>query len=319
MNKLKESDIKGALSALDKKLQADIKLQKTRISQRQVHLLEGKKFLKAYLKKTGFDLGAYEKIRTRRGVQLRRLLKEVQAAGVKRSATVQKSLTHGMEGWRQNINGFVDGTLGSKFVPGYEVVTTPFIIWPTHGLQLVNSHIEPWNNTANILGEWKDLSGNENLRFIFVWQNPRDAWTIINAGTYLQLNGQCDEFEQGGFLSGSVSDLTVMALLNVWEWWNQPPTSPYSQPTQSQIVVSFGADGGGFLSDLGGGNVVSRDVNGNYDLSRSLFLLPPNGVAVFEVMLQFTYENYDGGMVQVIFEGGNYQVMCPAIVIAILS
>lgn len=50
-----------------------------------------------------------------------------------------------------------------------------------------------------------------------------------------------------------------------------------------------------------------------------LVLASPNGVAVFEVTLEFFYENTGGGMIQVSFASGSFGVMCPAVVIAILS
>jgi hypothetical protein len=319
MHKLTDSEVKAAFSAVDKAGQAEVKLRKAIISQRRTRMREGEQLLKPYLKKTGFDLAATEKGRTRRETELRRLSKEQHASWLKASAAAKKELANAIENWQQNVTRFIDGTLKSDFVPGYQVIATPFLIWPTHGIQLLNSNIQPWNNTANILGQWTNEAGDENLRFIFVWENSSDVWTIINIESYLQLNGECNEFEQGGILSGSVSDLTVLAKLNVWQWWTQPPMLTFPQATQSQSVLTLGASGGGFLSALNGGTVTGKSVNGNYDLRCNLFLVPPNGTAVFEVELEFIYENYDGGMVQAIFEGGAYQVMCPAVVIAILS
>lgn len=318
-SKLKESEIKAALSARDEKRREDPKLRKAKLSQTQTRRRGGEKFLTSYLKKTGFEFDAYEKIRAHSQTELRRLLKEQQAAAVKRSSSVRKDLLYSLDSWRKTIDRFRDGTLSSNFVPTFAVVDTPFIIWPTNGLELIDSHIQPWNNTAKLNAQWQDISGIENLRFIFVWENPSDSWTIVNVESNLVLNGSCDEFEEGGILSGSVSNLSVDARLNVWEWWNQPPTSPFPQPTQSQHVLSLTASGGGFLSGLGGGTVESASVGGSFDLSRSLFLLPPNGVAVFETTLEFSYSNFDGGMVQINFASGDFEVMCPAVVIAILS
>jgi hypothetical protein len=317
--KLKESEIKAALSARDENRSGHPKLGKAKLSQAGMRRRAGQKLLASYLKKTGFDFDAYEKIRAENQAGLRRLLKEEQAAAVKRSSSVKRDLLYGIAGWRKTIEGFRDGTLTSDFVPVFEVVDTPFIIWPSNGVELIDSHIEPWNNTAKINAQWRGSSGFENLRFIFEWQNPRDSWAIVNVESNLMLLGACDEFEEGGFLSGSASTLTVDARLNVWEWWNQPPTSPGAQPAQAQPVLSLSADGGGFLSDLGGGTVKSASVAGTFDLSRRIFLIPPNGVAVFETTLAFFYTNTDGGMVQMNFASDGFQVMCPAVVIAILS
>jgi hypothetical protein len=50
-----------------------------------------------------------------------------------------------------------------------------------------------------------------------------------------------------------------------------------------------------------------------------MFSLPPGGVAVFEVALEFLYENTDGGMIQARVAHGDAGLMCPAMVTAMLS
>jgi hypothetical protein len=317
-SKVTESAIKAALAAADAKGREEPTLRKAR-ARAATRRRQGERFLTSSLKRTGFELAAYEKIRAQGQTELRRLLKEQRAAAVKRSSSVKKQVLAGLAGWRRTIDRFRDGTVSSTFVPAFAVVDTPFIIWPTHGLELIDSRIQPWNNAAKIRAQWQATSGAENLRFIYVWENPSDRWAIVNVESNLGLNGSCDEFEEGGILSGSVSNLSVDAVLNVWEWWNQPPTSPFPQPTQSQHVLSLSADGGGFLSGLGGGTVKSASVRGTFDLRRNLFLLPPNGVAVFEATLRFSYSNFDGGMIQIDFASGDFEVVCPAVVIAILS
>jgi hypothetical protein len=163
-------------------------------------------------------------------------------------------------------------------------VDTPFIIWPTNGLVLEDSHIQPWNNTAKVRAQWRDDEGYANLRLIFVWDNPDDTWVVVNVESYLAVNGPCDAFTEGGFLVGSINTVWVwvQASLNAWEWWNQPPTMLPPQATQVQKVLSIATSGGGFLSNLGGGSVDSESVAGMFDVKRTLFALSPQGVAVFE-------------------------------------
>src|SRR4030095_12642680 len=122
-----------------------------------------------------------------------------------------------------------------------------------------------------------------------------------------------------GFFVGSLNAVFVQATLNVWEWWNQPPTMLSPQATQVQKVLAVSASGGGFLSDLGGGDVDSASANAIHDLRRTLVSVPPNGVVVFEVALEFYYDNTGGGMIQANFASGDFGLMCPAVVIAILS
>jgi hypothetical protein len=319
MAKVTESGIKAALSARDKETRADAKSRRAMLARLQDGRRQGERALTSYLKKTGFDFKACDRIRAKQEAEMHRLVKEAGRAAAKRATSRRKDLAYGVANWRKTIERFRDGTLVSQFVAVLEVVDTPFIIWPTNGLELVDSQIQPWNNTAKVRAQWRDDRGYENVRFIFVWDNPNDAWAVINVESNLTVNGSCDAFAEGGFFLGSLNTLWVQASLNVWEWWNQPPTMLSPQATQVQKVLSVTANGGGFLSNLGGGSIDSESAAGMFDVRRTLFSLPPRGVAVFEVTLEFFYKNDGGGMIQAGFAFGDSGVRCPAVVIAVLS
>src|SRR5207244_13431275 len=101
----------------------------------------------SYRKRTGLHFQAYDRSGAQQQAEMQRLLKEADRAGMKRSSSRKKELAYGVEDWRKSIERFRDATLVSKFVPAFEVVDTPFLIWPTNDLELEDSHIEPWNNT----------------------------------------------------------------------------------------------------------------------------------------------------------------------------
>lgn len=316
MAKVKESRIKAALSARDKATRAESKDRRGMQARLRAGRRQGERALTSYLKKTGFDFETYDRIRAQQQAEMHRLLKEVETAAAKRSTSRRKDLAYGVATWRKTIEGFRDGTLTSQFVPAFEVVDTPFIIWPTNGLELADSQIQPWNNTAKVHALWRGDEGYENLRFIFVWDNPKDTGAVVNVESYLAVNGSCDAFTEPGIFFGSINTVWVQASLNVWEWWNQPPTMLPPQATQVQHVLTIAASGGGFAS---GGGVESKSAAGLFDVKRTLFALPPKGVAVFEVTLEFFYSNNGGGMIQARFAHGDLGVMCPAVVIAVLS
>ena len=318
MPKLTETQIKAAISARDKEARADAKLRAATAARIKASRRQGEKALASYLKKTGFDFKAYDRIRAQQQAEMHRLLKEAQKTAIKQSRSRNKELAYGVGNWRKNIEGFRDGALVSQFVPAFEVVDTPFLIWPTNDLELEDSHIEPWNNTAKVRGLWRGTR-QENLRFIFVWENPIDKFVVVNVESNLTVNGACDAFAEGGFLSGSINTLFVQASLHVWEWWNNPPTLLSPQATQTRGILALATHGGGFLSNLGGGNIHSKSASGIFDLRRTLFSLPPHGVAVFEVTLEFFPDNTGGGMIQANFASGEFGVKCPALVIAVLS
>ena len=314
MPKLSESQIRAAISAREKEARADSELLKAMLTPMRAGRRQGEKALTAHLKKTGFDFEAYNRIRAQQQAEMQRLLTHSDAAAIRLSRSRAKALASGIANWRKRIEGFRDATRVSPFVPVFEVVETPFLIWPTNQLELVDSHIQPWNNRAKVHGLWRG-KGNENLRFIFVWQNPNDRFALVNVESYLAVNGACDAFAEGGIFMGSINSVWVQATLNVWEWWNESPTLLPPQATQTQHVLTIVTSGG----SLGVGSVESKSANRLLDLRRTMFSLPPGGVAVFEVALEFFYDNTDGGMIQARFAHGDSGLMCPAMVIAILS
>jgi hypothetical protein len=315
MPKLTQSQVKAVISAREKEVRADVKLRTAMLARMQAVRRQGEKAVTAHLKKTGFDFGAYQQIRAQQQSEMQRLLKHVEAATTRRSSSRRKELAYGVQNWREKVERFRGATRVSPFVPVFEVVDTPFLIWKTSRLDLVDSHIQPWNNRAKVRGLWSG-TGQENLRFVFVWENPNDTWVIVNVESYLAANGACDAFAESGLLWGTINSVWVQATLNIWEWWHHPPTLLPPQATQTQKVLSVVTQGGGLL---GGGTVESRSANGLFDLRRTLVSLPPRGVAVFEVALEFFYDNTGGGKIQARFASGDFGVMCPAVVMAVLS
>jgi hypothetical protein len=215
MAKFTESQIKAAISKREKQARADSKLRQAMSARMQASRRQGQKALTSYLKKTGFDFEAFDRIRAQQQAEMHRLVKEAETTAIKRSSSRKKDLAYGVASWRKSIERFRDAPLVSQFVPAFEVVDTPFLIWPSNDLGLEDSHIQPWNNTAKIRAQWRD-TGDENLRFIFVWQNPNDKWAVVNVESNLAVNGVCDAFAEGGILAGSLNSVFVQTSLNVW-------------------------------------------------------------------------------------------------------
>jgi hypothetical protein len=314
--------IKAVLSAADEaRRRTDADSLQAGAAERARLRTATEKLLTPYWKKTGLDVAAFEKNRAQADTAMRRRAEQQKAAAIKESSTVRDGLRAGLESWHTTLERFraTDATLVSPFVPGFVLLETPFIIWPTLGLVMEDSHVEPRNNWAKITGRSERSSGTENLRFIFVWDNPHDRFTAINVASFLRLNGSCGASADGGtagIFPGGTSHLHLKAFLNVWEWWNQPPTNPVQLATQTRAALDMSADGGGWFSAVG--DIEVKSVNGNFDVGYDLFVLPPNGVAVFEVTLLVSYEN-DGGLIQVDFSSGSFDVMCPELAIAVLT
>jgi hypothetical protein len=316
-----ESQIKAALSALDKRRAADHKLAQGARAERARVRRTAQKVLTPYWRKTGLEVAAFETARANAQVERRRLVDQQLAAVRKQSVSVAKMLRDGARSWHETVDRLrlPDVSLTSPFVPGYIVIDKPFIIWPTNGLELEDSHIEPGNNWAKISGQSSKGSGEENLRFIFVFENPNDSFTAVNIASYLRLNGSCRASADGGtagIFPGGSSHLHLKAFLNVWEWWNQPPTRPVGEATQTRDVLNLSADGGGYFESVG--DIEVQAVSGNFDVTYQLFVLPPNGVGVFEVTLLVSYDN-DDGEIAVYFASDSFEVMCPLVAVAVLT
>jgi hypothetical protein len=124
----------------------------------------------------------------------------------------------------------------------------------------------------------------------------------------------------GGVLPGIISgdrysQLWLSANLYPLEWWNQPPTQPFPQTHQSQQALFLHTNTGGWGSV---GALESKAVFRGYDLSHTLMLVPPHGVVVFEVATSISYSNADGA-IAVDFASGDFEVICPAVLVTILS
>jgi hypothetical protein len=90
--------------------------------------------------------------------------------------------------------------LSANFVPSVvTAVETASMIVPSSGLEMDNFQLAPVNNWAKIKGQWSS-SATETLRFIFMWSNPNDRDTVINAASYLAVNGSCHLDANSGFL-----------------------------------------------------------------------------------------------------------------------
>jgi hypothetical protein len=321
--KVSESQIKAMLSASDKvNRAAGAKMARATVAQHARVQSAAKRLLVPYWKKSGLDIKGFENIQVKAQTEMRRSVKGRKVAAVKNSSSVRERLRGAAANWLQSVNRLrgPNANLSSPFIPEYQVLETPFLIWPTHGLELDDSQIAPGNNWAKIkMPQTGASSGNENLRFIFVWQNPKDSYAAINIASLLALNGTCELTADSGFagiVPGGTSSLTLDAYLKVWEWWNQPPTVPILEPTQQNEALNVSANGGGWFSSVGAIEV--WNVQGDYAVSYDQFLLPPNGVTVIEVTLLVSYSN-ESGTAELDFSSGGFEVFCPEIAIATLT
>ena len=240
-----------------------------------------------------------------------------------------KRFRHGIDGRRKALGQLA--TIAQPYTPTFIALNTPFLIWANRFLPnsneplgtdiLVDSHIEPLNNWAKILLNYATddaFAATDRLNFYFFWRNETGGDAVVNVASYLTLNGSCKVHAKSSFWHGlaapNFSKVSVDAELSVFEWWNEPPTEPLSEPGQLQNVTpSLEADGGEF-SDDGKSTLVSANCQLTYDI----FRIPSNDVAVFEVGLSLDYKIAEGNLTAD-FSNDDNLVLCPYLQLEVLT
>jgi len=240
-----------------------------------------------------------------------------------------KRFRHGIDVRRKALE--LLATIAQPYTPTFIALNTPFLIWANRFLPhsneplgtdiLVDSHIEPLNNWAKILLNYATddaFFATDRLNFYFVWRNETGSDAVVNVASYLTLNGSCKVHANSSFWHGLAtppfSQVSVDAELSVFEWWNEPPTEPLSEPGQLQNVIPIlKAEGGEFSGD-GKSTLVSA----NCQLTYNIFRIPSNDVAVFEVGLSLTWGIAEGD-VNVDFSFEDNLVLCPYLQLEVLT
>ena len=313
---LSERQIKAALSAVEAHRRDAGKRLRTKVFQRARIQSQVQKLLIPYLKKTGLDIAAFEKIQQKAKAEMDRLAKKQKADAIKHASSAKAGLRLGVDGW---LNTMRDLHL-SPTTPDYFLVETPLEISAAGAVELDDSHIEPGNNWAKFKIPWTDTGGGyggEDLYFSFVWQNPNDGPVVVNVLSVLSLNGICEAAANAGFAlwPGGKSQLWMYAVLWVLEARSHPQVIPVGEDIQNQEVLDLEVDLTGLFGPPGDIEIVN--VRGNAQVGYNNFSLPPKGLALINVSLEVWYTT-DNGSVQLDFSSSGYEVACPAVAVTIL-
>ena len=250
-------------------------------------------------------------------VKLGATLRRSKAAAVKASRVKHKVLK-AVTAQRLRALGGLAG-LPATISAQYELLNEPFLIWPTNSIDLEASEIVPSNSWAKFrarIESGKFFYGN--VKFYYLWRNPRDTFVVINVDGYAIFNGYAYVGSGGGIFPGDrYAGLSVDGRLDILEWFNQPPTSPPDQPDQSVKVASLSVSTGGF-SEVGA--IDAKNIFRGYDLRHTEMLVPPNAVLVFTVTAAVTLSTgSDSGLAEIDFASGAFQVGSPAVLVAIIT
>jgi hypothetical protein len=278
----------------------------------------------SFLIKTGFEIDKFNQILAKNQTELRSIFEKQKADAVEQSTSVRDKFRYGIDSRRKTIEHLK--TLAAPSFPFFVALDSPFLILPTNGLNLTASQIEPRNSWAKFIMDVDEptpaIDGyhypiSEELSFYFLWENPSDKFAVLNVDGYLVSNGHCTAHIDGGFFAGDrSSSISIDQHLSLLEWWNQPPTQPLQQTDQSLNILNLYASA---MDMFDSGETKSANVFRGCDLRFNLFLVPPNKVVVFEVTSSISYNLTDDGYIQVDFDSGDFEVMCPEVLLAILT
>jgi len=264
----------------------------------------------------GLDRDELNELGKERQIALRRLAETQKAEIIKHSASASKSMQSNFD----ILRGVVEATPVPTRLPFDNwVFLDPFLIFSQSGDLDVRATIEPGNNVAKVTGEWNtpppDHYGYSDVSFLFVWGNPRDTYTLVRVASVLGLNGYCSAFASGGFYANDYTWLSIAANLGLFVYTPRDYPAPPYQSAQRNEVAQLSAFGGGWF---GVGELKSTAIAGSYEVSYDQFIIPPRGVAVFEVSLELLHY-IDDGWIQVDFASGDFKVTCPAVILVVLS
>jgi hypothetical protein len=322
MPKLDEQQVRAAVSAAkdgrrkqsEALRQADFSERYRRLAVQQTQL---GKILAGCPTGAGHDADELARLSAQSQAEMRRLIDKQKATTAKSSASVQQAMQAAAASWRASSER--TATLrrdAPRDIPiaNFVFLDTAAFIFPTQGINLAKASSAPWNNVARIDGEWNTpypANGFDDVSFIFAWENPSDRYAIINVASYLMLNGFCAAMSDPGWPT-HLSALGLTVELGVLEYWNNPPTAPAAQVSQ------FSSAGGPRAEGSILGDYETAAITGAYDVSYSSFAIPGKGVAVFVVTLLVGHWT-DGGFMQLDFSGGDFNILCPAVILAVLT
>jgi hypothetical protein len=285
--------------------------------------------LRSFFTKAGLDVVKLDQMLGQIQRDEREAFARLAAEAATHSARDQQALRHAIAERRRAIELLNTVSIIPPAGPRRIVLDRPFLIWQTPRLEesLVDSKIESLHSSVKVRINTNTGSDFTQFNFYFFWENNSDFFAVVNVDTSLILNGFCEIEAVNGIFSGDKCFLELTGQLSLLELWDQTsgqPAQPMFENSQRKTAASLDASGGGIFSSA---DIKSQMfINDAVDLSYSIFAVPGNSLAVFEVSLVVSFAFTDGGgdIADLIFvdfadDGANRSIICPSVNLELLT
>jgi hypothetical protein len=264
----------------------------------------------------GLDLEKFESLRAQGRTELREWADQRKAEIDAQAKELQPTIARVAESWRATVQQLQNFAPPPSSPFSYHLLDTASQISSTSGVTLSGTNVAPTNNWAEFQLFTSD-SDNQKVTFTFSWQNQSEKYAVINVDGYLVLNGVVQASADTGFAAlfpGGTSQVWVSADLYMSGLpWQPPGTPPQLLATGSPEL---------YLSAHAGwddpGEILSQPLFRGYDLQYQTVTVPPGGTVTVGVACGLHYLN-DDGSANFVFATMGRQVLCPGVLITVVS
>jgi hypothetical protein len=240
MTEISASEKKRIIAAIKRRKPSDVLRMRPSI-QRPPLPARDRQFVQGFtqlMEKAGVDVDKINETLKRKQQEQPRPAQPPSRIDKKALAAAKRAFRHGIEERRRSAKRLaaLDAQPASIFLDAPIFIDDVF-----------ESNIEPWNSTINFpLFLNQDNNADTPINFHFVWRNDSPHDVLVSAASLLIAKGfaDCVAFANFGLAD---ANLTCWVNMNIFELWNDPPTSPLVENTQSVGLVGVYASARSFF------------------------------------------------------------------------
>lgn len=262
--------------------------------------------------KMGFDAPEARRFAARYQADRRKLLAQDRQRAISESATIKKELDREVAARRKMIKNFSELLPASKFI----IIDHPFRIWETPNVEVDEILRVPYGSFAKIKHTAKAYD-TAWLTFYYLWQNPTDAYMVINADSFMVLNGYAEAHDTTGLwlVEHDPTSLDLSVKFQLFKWSTGDTHQLPGPPDES--VAHLSAYGEGWIN-ADADYSVSQTIYRGYNMLAETVLVEPSEAIIFELTLAIA-DNVDDGYTSLDFSSGSFQVTNPGLWIRVTS